>query len=175
MSIPSQVRVAGQFASLLLVSWTVMTLTHELGHVVGGWLGGASLVDLELSPWRLPYSIHSPDPHPLLTLWSGPVLGVLVPIVFAVAIRIRVVWFVADFCLLANGSYLALAWLAGDPHLDTPRLFQSGATTLSVAGYCIPTICLGYVRFRNDCIFYLSSAASRGDGNISETPDGEPD
>ncbi|WP_430451888.1 hypothetical protein [Rhodopirellula europaea] len=152
-----------------------MTLTHELGHVVGGWCGGASLVDLELSPWRLPYSIHSPDPNPLLTLWSGPVLGVVVPIVFAVAIRIRVVWIVADFCLLANGSYLALAWLAGDPHLDTPRLFQSGATTFSVAAYCVVAICLGYVRFRDDCIFFLVSGGPLGDGNTPETPDGEPD
>ncbi|ELP33740.1 hypothetical protein RBSWK_02286 [Rhodopirellula baltica SWK14] len=156
-----------------MVSWIVMTLTHELGHIVGGWSGGANLVDLELSPWRLPYSIHSPDPHPLLTLWSGPILGVVVPVFAAAVIRRRPVWFVADFCILANGSYLALAWVAGDPHLDTPRLFQSGATTLSVVAYCILTICLGYVRFRNGCIFYLSSNGSSRETNVTQPPDSD--
>lgn len=164
----SWIGFGARFASLLVVSWITMTLTHELGHVVGGWCGGASLISLELLPWRLPSSIHSPDPHPLLTLWSGPVLGVLVPILVAVLSRSRAMWFVADFCILANGSYLALAWMAGDPHLDTTRLFHSGASTLSVAAYCILTICLGYVRFRNDCIFYL-----RG-GPLSEQKNSAP-
>lgn len=145
---------------LILVAWVVMTFTHEIGHVVGGWVGGAKLTDLDLAPWRMPYSLHSPDPHPLLTLWSGPLLGVLIPLSIAPLIRHRWAWFVADFCLLANGAYLALAWIAGDRFLDTPRLLQAGSHPITIALYCLITIGFGYTRFRNDC-----AAVLRGNAN----------
>lgn len=79
-----------------------MTLTHECGHIVGGWMGGATLTDCDLAPWRMPYSLHAPDPRPLMTLWSGPVLGVIVPLLAAAVIQRPWSWFVADFCVLAN-------------------------------------------------------------------------
>ncbi|PHQ34137.1 hypothetical protein [Rhodopirellula bahusiensis] len=148
-----------------------MTMTHELGHIFGGWSGGATLVDADLRPWHLPYSIHSPDPSPLLTLWSGPIVGVAIPIVAAVIIRWRSAWFVADFCILANGTYLALAWLAGDPHLDTSRLLESGASSISLATYCVLTISLGYVRFRNDCVMLLSENQPTNHSQESESAD----
>ncbi|WP_146403799.1 hypothetical protein [Planctomycetes bacterium CA13] len=132
-----------------------MTFTHEMGHIIGGWIGGATLIDFTLAPWRLPYSLHSPDPLPLLTLWAGPVLGVLIPVIFASLVRRRWAWFIADFCLLANGVYLAVAWWSGDRFLDTPRLIQAGAYPLWIAGYCILTISVGYYRFRADCIGIL--------------------
>ena len=75
--------------ALLVPSWFVMTFTHETGHIVGGWLGGAKLTDCDLVPWRMPYSFHSPDPCPLLTLWAGPLLGVIVPMSLATLIRRR--------------------------------------------------------------------------------------
>ncbi|WDQ19479.1 hypothetical protein [Rhodopirellula sp. P2] len=136
-----------------------MTQTHELGHVVGGWIGGATLIEVDLRPWQLPYSIHSPDPSPLITLWSGPLLGVVVPVAFAIVANRRAWWFVADFCLLANGTYLALAWFSGEAFLDASRLFQAGASKLMVATYCLLTIGVGYPRFRNDCIWMLGSAS----------------
>nr|WP_047815590.1 hypothetical protein [Rhodopirellula islandica] len=136
-----------------------MTQSHELGHVVGGWISGATLIEIDLRPWHLPYSIHSPDPAPLITLWSGPVLGVLVPVAIALGANRRVLWFVADFCLLANGTYLALAWFSGEAFLDAPRLFQAGASKPMVAAYCILTIGVGYARFRNDCISMLEHAS----------------
>ena len=148
--------VAATFVVLLVVSWIVMTFTHETGHVIGGWISGATLTDLDLAPWRMPYSLHSPDPHPLVTLWSGPVLGVLVPLALAAVIRRPWVWFIADFCLLANGIYLALAWASGGRFLDTPRLLDAGAVPLSIVIYCALTIGFGYVRFRKDCIVCLS-------------------
>jgi len=136
---------------LLIASWVVMTLTHEVGHLVGGKLGGATLREFDLAPWRLPYSIHSPDPYPKLTLWAGPLFGVFLPFSVAVAVRHRSVWFIADFCLLANGSYLALAWWMGDRFLDTPRMLEANIHPASIAIYCVLTIGFGYVWFRRDC------------------------
>jgi hypothetical protein len=143
---------------LCVVSWVVMTVTHELGHVVGGWLGGAELKALDLAPWRLPYSVHAPDPHPQLTLWSGPVIGVLVPLAAAVVVRHQYVRFVADFCLLANGLYLALAWFSGDRFLDTPRMLAAGVHPAWIALFCIVTISVGYLRARADCMAVLQGA-----------------
>ncbi len=142
-------------AVLLLAGWCVMTFTHEAGHIVGGWLGGGTLIHAELRPWHLPHSLFEPDPHPLLTVWSGPLLGVIVPVLIAVIVRGRWMWFVADFCLLANGAYLATGWIAGDRYLDTPRLLAAGAWPISVLMYCVITIGIGYVRFRQDCLTVL--------------------
>ncbi len=143
------------FVALLAASWVVMTFTHECGHIVGGMTCGARLVDFDLAPWRMPYSLHSPDPHPLVTLWAGPLLGVAIPIVFAAFVRRRWAWFIADFCLIANGSYLALAWISGDRFLDTSRLLHAGAHPAAILIYCVLTIGAGYVWFRADCVYYL--------------------
>jgi hypothetical protein len=140
---------------LCLMSWIVMTVTHELGHIVGGWMGGAELQALDLSPWRLPYSVHSPDPHPKLTLWCGPLVGVLVPMAVALTVRHRYVRFVADFCVLANGVYLLGAWLSGDRFLDTPRMLEAGVHPAWIVLFCMVTIVLGYTRFRADCLAIL--------------------
>jgi hypothetical protein len=150
------------FVLLLAMSWFVMTLTHECGHIVGGILCGATLTDFDLAPWRMPYSLHSPDPHPLITLWAGPLIGVGIPLTAASIIRSSWAWFIADFCLLANGSYLALAWLSGDRFLDTPRLLAAGAHPASIVIYCALTIGLGYVWFRSDCIQVLAARRKSG-------------
>ena len=65
---------------LLMASWCVMTFTHEVGHIVGGRCCGGTLIDVDLLPWHLPYSLFDPDPRPLVTLWSGPILGAVVPL-----------------------------------------------------------------------------------------------
>lgn len=144
------------FVLLLAASWVVMTFTHETGHIIGGMVSGATLTDLDLAPWRMPYSLHSPDPHPLVTLWAGPLSGVGAPIILAAFIRKRWAWFVADFCLIANGGYLALAWMSGDRFLDTPRLLDAGANPATIVLYCIVTLGAGYVRFRFDCRHFLT-------------------
>ncbi len=148
------------FVTLLAASWVVMTITHECGHIVGGMACAATLTDFDLAPWRLPFSLHSPDPHPLVTLWAGPLLGVAVPTAAAFIIRKRWAWFIANFCLVANGAYLALAWRSGDRFLDTPRLLDAGAHPASIVVYCVLTLGVGYFRFRSDCIAYLTSKSA---------------
>ncbi|MEM9364814.1 MAG: hypothetical protein AAGD07_02385 [Planctomycetota bacterium] len=138
-----------------------MTFTHECGHIVGGMTCGATLTDFDLAPWRLPYSMHSPDPNPLVTLWSGPLLGVAVPLLAASIIRQHWAWFIADFCMVANGVYLALAWLSGDRFLDTPRLLAAGTHPASIVVYCLFTIGFGYAQFRSDCIRLLGESSNR--------------
>jgi hypothetical protein len=141
--------------ALLAASWCVMVLTHEVGHIIGGKLAGGTLRHVDLRPWALPHSHFEPDPHPLITLWSGPIIGVLAPLVIAALLGWRWTWFIANFCLLANGTYLALAWADGGAHLDTPRLLAAGASPVQVLIYCAVTIGSGYLRFRASCIEVL--------------------
>ncbi|OYP38950.1 hypothetical protein CGZ80_01535 [Rhodopirellula sp. MGV] len=129
-----------------------MVFTHEVGHLIGGGISGATLVHYDLAPWRLPYSLHQPDPAPLLTLWGGPVFGIAGVGLIAMVVRHPSTRFIADFCLLANGTYLAVAWFTGERTLDTARLLNAGASPLSILLFCAATIPLGYVRFRQDCI-----------------------
>lgn len=153
---------------LLIAGWCVMTFTHECGHLAGGWTGGGTLRHAELRPWHLPHSLFEPDPHPLLTVWCGPLLGVIVPVMIALLVRQLWMWFLADFCILANGAYLATAWISGDRYLDTPRLFEAGAWSISVAAYCVIMIGIGYVRFRRDCIDILYQPGAQATGRVHE-------
>ncbi len=134
-----------------------MVFTHEIGHIIGGICGGGTLRSADLYPWRLPYSIFEPDPNPLVTLWCGPILGVLIPIGCALLIRRDWMWFIANFCLLANGLYIALAWISGDRYLDTIRLLDQGAHPLYIALYVVLTAGFGYIRFRRSCLQALKS------------------
>ncbi|NNJ27414.1 hypothetical protein LzC2_35160 [Planctomycetes bacterium LzC2] len=134
-----------------------MTLTHELGHLLGGWAGGGTLRSAWLGPWPPPYSSFQPDPYPALTLWAGPLFGVAAPLLFAALLparwtkRRRWAWFLADFCLLANSCYLAVSWFTGDRLLDAPRLLAAGVSPVWVGLFCVVACGLGYVRFRADC------------------------
>ena len=144
------------FILLLAASWCVMVFTHEAGHVVAGWACGGTLQHADLVPWHLPHSHFDPDPYPLVTLWGGPVLGVLVPLGIALAVRRDWMRFIASFCLLANGSYLAVAWWSGERFLDTAKLLAAGAHPAAIAAYCVLTIGAGYVGFRDACLRALS-------------------
>ncbi|TWU24984.1 hypothetical protein Pla52o_12810 [Novipirellula galeiformis] len=152
------------FAILMLAAWCVMTTTHELGHLIGGWLSGGTLQHAELCPWRLPHSHFAPDPHPLITLWAGPLLGCAIPLAFALAIGKPSTWLVANFCVLANGVYLALAWYSGAPFLDTPRLLAAGASPLSIAAYCAVTIGWGYPALRASIVDIVFPKRGEGSG-----------
>ena len=137
-----------------------MTFAHESGHILCGWLGGGTLKSADLLPWHVPYSIFEPDPQPLLTLWGGPVLGVLLPLALAVVIRQAWMWFIATFCVLANGVYLATAWLSGDRFLDTPRLLEHGAHPATIVVYCLLTIVLGYLGLRRQTLHFFRSSST---------------
>jgi hypothetical protein len=127
-----------------------------------------------LLPWHLPYSIFEPDPFPLVTLWAGLVIGVLAPMGVALVTQRDWMWFIANFCILANGAYIATAWLSGDRYLDTPKLLEHGASPISIAVYCLLTIAFGYVGFRRSCVSALSAPTKLETGK-AQTMDEQSD
>lgn len=106
------------------------------------------MLEADLWPWHLPHSQFVPDPWPLLTLWGGPIFGIAVPCGVALIVRRNWMWLIANFCVLANGVYLALAWISGEHLLDTARLLEAGTWPVSIAAYCFLAIGLGYWHFR---------------------------
>ncbi len=140
-----------RFVLLAVASWTVMAFTHEMGHIVAGWCCGGTLKTADLLPWHLPYSIFDPDPRPLVTLWCGPILGVVAPLGLAALVRRDWMWFISHFCTLANGAYIATAWFSGDRYLDTQQLLAHGASPITIGVYCLLTIGFGYAGFRRSC------------------------
>lgn len=157
-----------RFVVLLLASWIVMTFTHEIGHIIGGTCCGGTLRSADLWPWHLPYSLFDPDPFPLITLWSGLLTGVFVPVFLAVLIQHKTMWFIAHFCVLANGTYIATAWISGDRYLDTPKLLEHGASPVAILIYCVATIGFGYAGFRQACRQVLSKPAIPPEGKSDQ-------
>jgi len=74
-------------------------------------------------------------------------------------------WFIANFCVLANGAYIATAWFSGDRYLDTPKMLEHGASPFMIAVYCLLTIGFGYVGFRRSCVSALTAITKLNTGN----------
>ncbi|MFO0947998.1 MAG: hypothetical protein U1D30_19100 [Planctomycetota bacterium] len=106
------------FVILTLVgSWLGMQAIHEFGHVVGAWVTRGEVERVVLHPLTISRTDLRENPHPLVVVWAGPVLGVLIPLSLwwiASAMRLSIAYlprFFAGFCLIANGAYIGLgAW-----------------------------------------------------------------
>jgi hypothetical protein len=98
--------------STLLASWLGMQAVHEFGHVSGAWVSGGRVAKVVLYPLTISRTDLAENPYPLVVVWAGPVVGVLLPLGFwgiAAAIKSRIAFllrFFAGFCLLANGLYI---------------------------------------------------------------------
>jgi hypothetical protein len=109
---------------LLLLSacasaWLGMQAVHELGHVVGAWLTGGDVERVVIHPLAISRTDVAPNPEPLVVVWAGPIIGVLLPLaawgIFDAA-RSPGAWaarFFAGFCLLANGLYIGIGSFDG--------------------------------------------------------------
>jgi hypothetical protein len=106
-------------SSTLLGSWLAMQAVHESGHVLGAWLTGGRVARVVLHPLTISRTDLADNPHPLIVAWAGPVVGIVVPLLFwgvAAASRLPgafVLRFFAGFCLLANGLYIGVGSFDG--------------------------------------------------------------
>ncbi len=100
-------------ASTVLGSWLGMQAVHESGHVLGAWLTGGRVANVVLHPLTISRTDLVHNPSPLIVVWAGPVVGVLLPLMlWGVAAWLQmpgafVLRFFAGFCLVANGAYIA--------------------------------------------------------------------
>lgn len=100
--------------SLCVLSWMLMQLVHELGHVAGAALAGGAVERVVWHPLSISRTDLSENPAPLLIAWAGPLVGVGLPLAaWGVAAMTNssvtaLLRFFAGFCLIANGAYLGI-------------------------------------------------------------------
>jgi len=107
-----------------------MQAFHELGHVLGALATGGDVVKVVLHPFTISRTDVDPNPSPWIVVWSGPLIGVVLPFAMFVLWKmfqcpyLLVVRFFSGFCFLANGLYLAVGcWQSIG---DCRRMLQQG-------------------------------------------------
>jgi hypothetical protein len=134
-------------ASLVGLSWLGMMTTHGLGHVVGAISTGGSIERVVLYPLRISRTDVSPNPHPAIVVWLGPIVGCILPLLLAVSTPRRMIVthhvarFFAGFCLIANGAYIALGSL--DRIGDCGEMLRTGTPQWAMLTFGTITISLG--------------------------------
>lgn len=140
-----QVLLAISFAAF---SWLGFMVVHESGHILVGWVSGASLAHVTLHPLQVSWSAFVPNPHPQAVAWGGPVLGSLLPLaLLAIARAFRapgsyLFQFFAGFCLVANGAYMLIDTFerAG----DAATLIREGAASWQIIMFGLVAAPLGF-------------------------------
>ncbi len=121
---------------------------HELGHVVGAMITGGSVERVVLYPLDISRTDVSPNPHPLVVVWAGPVIGCLIPLFFLAAagqqnvVWLKVVQFFAGFCLIANGAYISVG--AIDRVGDCGEMLRTGTPLWILFAFGAITIPMGF-------------------------------
>ena len=149
------------------LSWLLMMVVHEYGHVWHGWLSGAQLVEVHLPLVGFSRTEFAANPHPLFVAWGGPLWGCLWPLAILVAARLMAkpyaylaTWF-AGFCLIANGGYLlGGAFLTGGAD-DGGVILQNGGATWQLLAFGLPAIAVGLYLW-NGLGPYFGFGESRG-------------
>lgn len=124
-----------------------MMAVHELGHVVGALVTGGSIERMVLYPLAISRTDVSPNPHPAIVVWLGPIVGAFLPLAAFAAIPRRftvlrnVARFFAAFCLIANGAYIAFGAVGGVG--DCGEMLRSGTPQWVLFAFGAVTIPLG--------------------------------
>lgn len=134
-------------ASVLALSWLGMMAVHELGHVLGAGITGGTVQRCVLHPLTISRTDVQPNPHPVVVVWLGPILGSALPLVIAATIPARgtsvryMAQFFAGFCLIANGAYLAVGCI--DQVGDCREMLQHNVSILWLLAFGAVTIPAG--------------------------------
>jgi hypothetical protein len=133
--------------STLGISWLGMQVVHELGHVLAAWVGGETVHRVVLHPLAISRTDASLDRNPLLVIWGGPVVGVLLPLILLAGTT----WllpglaflprFFAGFCLIANGVYIGIGSFEGVG--DSGDLLRFGVPRWQLIGFGLLTVPAG--------------------------------
>lgn len=133
--------------SLVVLSWYGMMAVHEFGHVIGAILTGSTITQVVLHPLSISRTDVSPNPHPLVVVWLGPIVGSVVPLVLSqmmpkgnVSLR-NIAQFFAGFCLIANGAYISIG--SFDRVGDCDVMLRTGTPHWTMIAFGVFTVPLG--------------------------------
>lgn len=124
-----------------------MMAVHELGHVAGAVVTGGSVERVVLYPLTISRTDVSPNPHPAIVVWLGPVIGCLLPLgLFAIVpqrltVMRKVTRFFAGFCLIANGAYVSIGSV--NQIGDCREMLRTGTPLWALLAFGVITVPLG--------------------------------
>lgn len=151
-------------------SWLGMQAFHELGHVLGAVLSGGKVEAVVLHPLTISRTDVYPNPHPLIEVWAGAVVGSILPLILflaAGATSIPLLYlfrFFAGFCLIANGVYIGAGWLL-EEGADSFVMVQNGSPVWLLVFFGLCAVPLGvYLWHRQGSYFGLGAAKGKVDG-----------
>jgi hypothetical protein len=133
--------------AMSLLSWLLMMMVHEAGHVLHALLSGGVVTKVVLHPLAISRTDVAPNPHPHFVVWGGPIWGCALPLLmlllsrkFQSRIHFLLVFF-AGFCLIANGAYLGVG--AFYPVGDAEELMRLGTPRGVLIGFGIGAVTCG--------------------------------
>ena len=124
-----------------------MQVVHEFGHVLHAWASGGAVARVHLNPLDISRTDLARNPHPLVVAWGGAIWGCVLPLggfwlVRTVAPRhAYLATFLAGFCLLTNGAYLAVGSFNGVG--DAGDLMRIGSPRWLLILFGLPACGLG--------------------------------
>ena len=126
----------------------MMQVVHEAGHVGSALVTGGKVERVVLHPLTFSRTDVSPNPHPLLEIWAGPIVGVALPVLVWLVLRkltpesiSKFVRFFAGFCCVANGIYIGLA--PGGEGMDTQVMLDLGCRRWHLLLFGLPCVLFG--------------------------------
>ncbi len=128
---------------LLLICWYSMMATHELGHVLAGWLSSHEISEFSFPLIGFSETSMNVYPRPAWVVWSGFASGVLSPLVVWLLTKrfkpemARACQFVLGFCLLANGGYLGFGWIDRVGDIDELLIHGTPVWLLMIIGVAL--------------------------------------
>lgn len=134
-------------ASLLLLCWLGMMAVHELGHVLGALATGGAVERVVLHPLAISRTDVSPNPHPAIVVWLGPIVGCVLPLALAFCVPQKLIAtrntakFFAGFCLVANGAYIAIG--SFDSVGDCGVMLETGSPIWTLIAFGSTSIAIG--------------------------------
>ena len=108
------IRVVALALLSVILSWLLMQILHEAGHILHAWFSGGNINKVVLHPLSISRTDVDPNPQPLFVVWGGPIWGCLLPLLFWGVSKYRkskiehLLRFFAGVCLIANGAYLGI-------------------------------------------------------------------
>ena len=143
--------------SFLGFSWLAMQAVHELGHVLGARLSGAEVRRVALHPCIISRTDLGHNPHPLLVVWSGPIVGSVLPLLALLAVKscrspgVYLFRFFSGFCLMANGLYIAFGPSQGGADAGVMMLHGSARWVMVLFGLLTSPLWLWLLHRQGPC------------------------
>jgi len=127
--------------------WLGMQLVHEFGHVLGALCTGGEVEKVVAHPFTISRTDLSHNPHPLIVVWMGPVIGSVLPAAaFFVARLLRspglyLFRFFAGFCLVTNGAYIGIG--SFQKVMDAGDMMRHGSPQWTLIVFGIAAVAAG--------------------------------